>query len=81
MKQDGEVTLQYAGKSLLELATDKVDELTEAALAPGASDKVKGKANGAIEILALFVNPYDPNPKAVRQEAIRRVRFRQEESE
>lgn len=69
----------FTGPSILEIAIETLDQATDAAMEPDASDKVKGAATGMSIIIAIFLNPANPDAKAVRREAKRRYRERQEQ--
>ncbi len=69
--------LTFAGPSILETALNRLDEATDAAMEPDATDRVKGEATGMSAIVAIFLNPTNPDPKSVRREAKRRYRERQ----
>lgn len=69
--------LTFAGPSILETAWKHLDAATDAAMEPDADARVKGEATGMSTIVAIFLNPASPDPKAVRKEAKRRFRERQ----
>lgn len=69
---------EYAGPTLHELLWEKMEEATDKVMSGGATDKEIGRALGISEALALFTNPYSPKPKAIREEAKRRWRGKQD---
>lgn len=71
--------LSYTGPSILEQAWEMMDKATTVVMDGDTSDKAKYKAIAISEVLAIFVNPYDPNPRAIREEAKRRYREGQEQ--
>lgn len=79
MKSSGMPPQSFAGPSIIELAWEQMDEATAAVMEGDNSDKAKGRAIGMSQIIAIFVNPYDPKPKAIRTEAKRRWHERQEQ--
>lgn len=68
--------LTFAGPSILEVSLKRLDEATDAAMDPNASERAKGEAMGMSVIIAVFLNPTKPDAKAVRREAKRRYRER-----
>lgn len=76
---DGYKPLQFAGKSLHEMLWDLMDEATAKVIDGDDSEKAKGIAIGISKCLALFTNPYTQRPKAIREEAKRRLQSRREE--
>ena len=70
--------LAFAGPSILETAWECLDAATDAAMDPDADARIKGQATGMSIIIAVFLNPANPDPKSVRQEAKRRYRERYE---
>lgn len=79
MAESGQVG-RYAGRSILEMLWQRLDGLVSEAYlysprpAPAA---LAGEIKGVIECIAIMTNPYLPNPKAIRQEAITRYKERQ----
>lgn len=69
---------EYAGPTLHELLWEKMEQATDKVMGGNASEKDIGRALGISEALALFTNPYAPKPKAIREEAKRRWRERQD---
>lgn len=78
MKKSGLPPQSFAGPSLLEMLWERMDRITTKIMEGDQSDKSVGKAIGLSEAIAIFTNPYDPKPKAIRNEAkeryIKRVR-------
>lgn len=67
----------FAGPSIQEQVWERLDRITEKVMEGDDSDKVVGIGVGLSVALAIFSNPYDPNPRAIRAEAKRRYRERQ----
>lgn len=67
----------FAGPSIQEQVWERLDRITEKVMEGDDSDKVVGIGVGLSVALAIFANPYDPNPRAIRAEAKRRYRERQ----
>jgi hypothetical protein len=80
VKKSGMPPQSFTGPSLLEMLWERMDRITAKILEGDNSDKTVGKAIGLSEALAIFTNPYDPKPKAIRTEAkdryVNRVRSR-----
>lgn len=70
--------LTFTGPSIFEMLWERMDSLTEKMMEGNASDVLKGRALELSDTLAVFTNPYDPDPKAIRAEAKRRYREGQE---
>lgn len=73
----------YAGPSILESAWAMLDELVDQIMSdklslPGSEEPATvGEALGVARVIALFLNPYNPNVDAVRAEAMQRWEDRQ----
>lgn len=74
MKLERHEDLRFTGPSIFEMLWERMDALTEKMVEGNASDIIKGRALELSDTLAVFTNPYDPNPKAIREEAKRRYR-------
>lgn len=62
-----------AGKSLLELMWEELDETMDRLMVPGAAAETdKGQALGIAWCIALVTNPYHVNMEAIREEALER---------
>lgn len=61
--------LSFTGKPLYHLLWDRMDAATDRVMGGKASEREIGKALGLAEALAVFTNPYTPNPKAIREQA------------
>lgn len=79
MKASGKPPLTFTGPSIYEMMWERMDALTEKMMEGEPSDIIKGRALELSDTLAVFTNPYDPDPKAIRAEAKRRYRERQEQ--
>lgn len=67
----------YAGRSILEILWARLDELVAQAYLfsprPAPAD-LAGEIKGVIFCIATMLNPYDPNPMAVRKQAVQRYK-------
>lgn len=72
---------QYAGKSLIEMIWDQLDEVMDRLMDGSAEETDKGKAFGIATSLAILRNPYDVPAalEAVRAEAMERWESRDNE--
>lgn len=59
----------FTGPSILETSMALLDEATAAVMEGDSSDKAKGRVIGMSQIIAVFLDPYNPRPKAVREAA------------
>lgn len=64
----------FTGPSILETATAMLDRATAAVMEGDNSEKAKGRVIGMSQIIAVFLDPYNPKPKAVREAAKERWR-------
>lgn len=64
----------FTGPSILEAATELLDIATAAVMEGDNSDKAKGRVIGMSQVIAIFLDPYNPKPKAVREAAKERWR-------
>jgi len=60
------------GASIYELVWIKLDDVTDAIMSGQTDDRTVGRGLGLATALAIFTNPYNPDPKAIRKEAKRR---------
>jgi hypothetical protein len=75
-----------AGKSVLDLLQEKLDEYVDALQAMEDPDglpfaEMRGRAHGAAMCLALVLNPYAPDLAAVKAEALARWENQHDEPE
>jgi len=64
--------LQFTGPSLHMLLWQKMDQVTDKIMRGDKSEKTVGKGIGISQCLAIFTNPYNPDPKAIRADAKKR---------
>lgn len=69
-----------AGRSLVEIMEDELDEVYDRLVESGADadDIDKGKAQGIALCIAIIQAPYFPNVDTVRADAVRRHEWRKE---
>lgn len=61
-----------AGRSLLEMIEERLDDVVDRLMAGEAEDTDKGAALGLAEAIAIIKNPYYPDVDVIRAEAMER---------